>query len=175
MTNNELPNYKIISKGMRGNFEVLDAQDHAIVALEYEDWFSSKGTARIGSDLFSIKSRNIWWTNFDIFHNSEDIGDLTINWKGHVIIKMQEPNQLEKVFVLKTTGFWNYHFVLEDGDGQQILVLKPTLKWSKMSYDYAIYLHDASNMGISTERLLLLSGYSANLIMMMMMTTVAVA
>jgi len=162
--------FKITSTNAKGAFDVLKDEE-SVASFEYEDWFSSRGAAVLKDQRFEIKPKNMWGSIFDIFDNGEDIGDITMNWKGQIVIPIKT-KKAEKTYILKTTGFWNFSFVLTDENELEVLRMKPEMKWTKMHYDYAVEVSDAKLSLIEIEKLLIICGYSTNLYMNMMVAAI---
>ncbi|HYF02975.1 MAG TPA: hypothetical protein VEC36_06335 [Patescibacteria group bacterium] len=162
--------FKITSKNAKGAFDLLK-DGRNVTSFEYENWFSSHGSAVLKSGNFEIRPKNMWHSSFDIIDSGADIGDITMNWRGHIIIPIKT-KKAEKTYILKTTGFWNFSFVLIDDEEREVLRMRPEIKWTKMYYDYTIEVYDETLSVIELEKLLVVCGYSTNLYMNMMAAAV---
>lgn len=165
-------NFQLTATSSQGSFDVIDVTGVTLTTLHYENWFSSTASATIAGRPVQIKSRNIWQSNFDIFIDGIDRGDLTFNWKGHIIIKFTAESGTTRSFLLKAKGFWQQHFVLENEQGASVLEMHPAFKWQKMHYNYGVQFPENEFSPFDRQLLLLTCGYGANLYMTMMAAAV---
>ena len=162
--------FQLSSTSSQGSFDLLDARPTVLTHFQYENWFSSTGNAQVGEEQITIKPRNFWHAAFDVRINTVDKGDITFTWQGHVLIRLENRAGLTTNYRLKTKGFWEFTFVLENEQHQPVLQLKPTFQWSKMGYNYHVELDPTNTSAADTDltMLLLVCGYGANLYMSMM-------
>jgi len=151
---------KIVSTSGKGTFEIIDSNEKKLVELTYTNWFSSKASTHFKRDRIEILPKNIWQSKFDIFINGSDRGDITFNWKGHIILLIED-----KPYLLKRKSLWKSTFALLDENQKLLLTVKPSLNWKKFKYDYHIQEIDASLEGDALTRMLLYVGFAANLYM----------
>lgn len=163
--------YHIHSTSPKGNFALDDEEHHELFKLKYENWFSSKANAQTSEHQYIIKSRNIWWTKFDVFREGRDIGDLSFNWKGNVVIRLLDKRNMQRVFILRGKGIWGAMVQLVDENSKQIFSLKPDFKWSKFNYSYELDLEPDIDPDIDIVELLICCGYAVNLYMSRISTT----
>ncbi|WP_019990509.1 hypothetical protein [Rudanella lutea] len=161
-------NFQLTSNSGRGNFTITDQEGKALSTIAYESWFSSTASATVDGREVVIKSRNIWSSNFDVFVDGVDRGDITFNWKGHIIIKLTGETGATQTVRLRMKGFWNYHFVLENEQETILMELRPTFKWQKMNYNYDVHFAQDTVSSFDRALLLIICGYGANLYMTMM-------
>lgn len=161
---------QIKSTSGTGNFEIKNENDERVLELIYSNWFASNAKTSYKSNNIEIKPKNFWASKFDILKNELDIGDLTFNWKGDVVIQLTNSEQTENNYLLRAKGFWKMAFELLDGNEVKILSLRPNFNWKKVGYDYEIEL--ANNVENQEEimELLIFSGFGANLYMTRMMS-----
>ena len=151
-----------------GNFEIENHEGINILELSYTNWFSSKATTILDSTNIEIKPKNIWASKFDILKNGIDKGDITFNWKGNIIIRLENDENQENEYLLRVTGFWNSGFELIDKNDIKILSMKPNFNWKKISYNYEVE-HTSNTDEHTLTELLIYCGFGANLYMTMMM------
>ncbi|WP_080058675.1 hypothetical protein [Spirosoma aerolatum] len=163
-------NYQLSSTASNGSFDLIDNKEVLITHFQYENWFSSSGTASFQQDQITIKSRNFWHSAFDVLINGVDKGDITFNWQGHILIRLEEQSGITKNYRLKSKGFWDFRFVLEDEQHMELIQLIPKFRWNKLAYNYGVDFAETFTPAINTDliALLLACGYGANLYMTMM-------
>lgn len=162
---------KISSTSGKGNF-IIEKDNNKIVEVQYKNWFSSTAKVKLERQEIKVKPKNIWCSKFDIFKNNQDKGDIIFNRKGSIIIRTINKNNKEVSFLLKAKGFWKQHFELTNQKGELIFVLKPSMNWKKMNYNYAIENISTIHEEKLITELLIYSGFGANLYMTMMMAAV---
>lgn len=161
----------IKSTSSKGDFII---EDNGIqkIELQYKKWFSSYAKAVYDNSIIEIKPQNIWCSKFDIYIDEKDIGDIIFNWKGNMIIRVINENNLENNYILKFKGLWKSSFKLENENGDVLLILKPSLNWKKLNYNYDIEIIANYYDEKELMKLLIYSGYSANLYMSMIAAAV---
>ena len=168
-------NFQLSSTSSAGSFDLLDAQETLVTHFQYENWFSSTGTAILNENSVTISPRNIWHSSFDVFVNDEDRGDITFNWQGHILIRLQDQAGRVTKYRLKTKGFRGFQFMVEDEQHTTLMQLVPTFQWTKMGYNYGVEFAETfrPDTDLSVVTLLLACGYGANLYMAMIATMAA--
>ena len=129
--------------------------------VAYDSSFSSNASTELEASTYTIKPRNIWHMVFDISKDSVGCGELGFNWKGNMVISL-----FGEGYVLKHKGVKDFKFELQGPKGQVLLTMVPTMKWSKLAYNYTIQTTDALKVDFPIEVLLLCCGYSTNLYML---------
>ncbi|GAB3692387.1 hypothetical protein GCM10027592_11280 [Spirosoma flavus] len=160
-------NFQLSSTSGTGSFDLLDAQQSLVTHFQYESWFSSTGSASLDNKTVTIKPRNFWHSAFDVLLDDVDKGDIMFNWKGNILIRLQNTSDKWVNYRLKTRGFWEFRFVLEDEQQTPLLQLIPSFKWSQMGYNYQIDFTDTFSPAVNSDliTLLLACGYGTNLYM----------
>lgn len=149
---------KIISTSNGKNFNIQRNDGHSFLELKYKNWFSSTATAHFNDKEIQIKPKNIWGTSFDIFHNGIDVGDISFNWLSNAVISINEQK-----YLFKAIGLWNLKFELINEEEKRIALIKPSLKWMKLKYDYEIELIENDENTDQFIELLAYVGFAANL------------
>ena len=160
---------KITSTSARGNFEIKGDSGKKLLELTYSNWFASKAETSFESNKIEIKLRNIWHSKFDILKNGVDNGDIGLDWKGNVNIKLKSVNGVEKQYLLKAIAFWKMGFELLDQNETKILALKQSFNWKRISYNYDIEIADNQKVNPEILELVIYSGFAANLYVAMAM------
>ncbi|MBC8156513.1 MAG: hypothetical protein H7Z72_26825 [Bacteroidetes bacterium] len=162
--------FHLSSTSSQGSFDLLDERQTLLTHFQYENWFSSTGSAVFKETNITIKPRNFWQSAFDVLINDTDKGDIAFNWQGHILIRLERAG-LTTNYRLKAKGFWKFTFVLENEQQQPVLHLEPTFQWTKMGYSYTAELDQTGSTSVADADLILLlltCGYGANLYMTMM-------
>ena len=152
---------KIISSSGKGNFKLIK-NNVEICELVYKNWFSETAKTSLNGNNIEIKPKNIWTSRVDIFKNEVNIGDITFNLKGQMVIRLIKPNGKELNYVLKNRAQWKLRFdIFNESDVHQFS-LNSTNTWTKLNYDYDIEMKEYDSE-FEIEELLLYCGYAANL------------
>jgi hypothetical protein len=156
--------YTIISKGGIGEFKVLTSTNTYITVFSYKNWFSSSGSANTNLGLVEIKAMDGWESSFHVFCDGNDIGEIHFNWKGNIIITLENRAGEKKTLQLRSVSLKS-DWVLEDENEQVILKLHSDTHWTKVDYRYDVQL--LREIDIPTPLLLIACGYGTNLNMSM--------
>ena len=159
-----LNTYTIISKGGIGEFKVLTSSNNYITVFSYKNWFSSSGSANTDLGLVEIKAMDGWESSFHVFCDGNDIGEIHFNWKGNIIITLEDKAGDKKTMQLKNVSLKS-DWVLEDENGDVILKLHSDTHWTKVDYRYDVQLF--REIDIPTPLHLIACGYGTNLNMSM--------
>jgi hypothetical protein len=159
-----LKQYVIISKGGIGEFKVLTSTNDYITVFSYKNWFSSSGTANTNLGLVEIKAMDGWESSFHVFCDRKDIGEIHFNWKGNIIITLEDDRGEKKTFQLRSVSLKS-DWVLEDEQEETILKLHSDTHWTKVDYRYDVDL--LRDVGVPVPLLLIACGYGTNLNMSM--------
>jgi len=150
--------YKIISTSAKGDFSLINSEEEEMFALQYDNWFTSTGKTEVDNKSYSIESKNIWQNEFFFNRGLEKIGSITFNFKGDAIINLHST-----FFRLKFKGLINGKFELIDGEENILAVLKPSIKWTKMRYEYDVETSERLDAREEIKELLLITSYAANI------------
>lgn len=93
-----------------------------------------------------------------------------MNWSGEILIKSKVD---AKAFVLKNKSLFKNAFVLHDKHEQELLVVQPDFKWSKLNHDYHLTTTEALGPPDAKALLLLVAVHCANYYMTMVSTSLA--
>jgi hypothetical protein len=156
--------YTIISKGGIGEFKVLTSTNDYVTVFSYKNWFSSSGSANTSLGLVEIKAMDGWESSFHVFCDGNDIGEIHFNWKGNIIITLENKTGEKKTLQLRNVSLKS-DWVLEDENGDIILKLHSDTHWTKVDYRYDVQL--LREIDIPTPLLLIACGYGTNLNMSM--------
>lgn len=152
---------KIKSTSGKGNFK-LTKNNQEICELIYKNWFSGKAKTNINGNNIEIKPKNIWTSKVEIYKNDKNIGDITFNLKGYMVIRLQIPKETEINYVMKNRSKSKLKFEVYDESDNLQFTLKSVNTWTKLNYDYDIQM-DKYNSEVGIEELLIYCGYAANL------------
>jgi hypothetical protein len=148
-------------------FQLSDLEGRFMGKLEYEKWGSQKasGTTQY-AEFFDFKPVGFWQSQISVRRDGNEIASLKTNWKGNIIIDIKG-NDIEQDYLLKTVGFWKTHFTLQDRFSNDIIALKPHIKWNSGHYDYEVDINpDFQNQ--ADETLILIAVYCSNYVLAMM-------
>lgn len=152
---------KIISSSAIGNFKLID-RDQEIYELEYNNLFSQKAKTEFNGNIIEIRPKSIWTSKASIYKNQKEIGDISMNLKGQIVIKLLTAKGNEFNFFMKNKGLWNPKFkVFNDAKVLQFS-LNSANNWKKLNYDYTIEMAEFRSE-FDFKELLIYCGYAANL------------
>lgn len=159
--------YQIIKK--KNVYDLIKEEDKSVVtSLTYISALNTEAKFTLGEDYYHIKAYNAWQTRFDVFKNNRDIGDIDYNWKGQIILRLKNEDDLTKHFIVRIKNFWTSTYEIKDFLTQQIFIISPLFDWKKFDYNFQIKagdnLHEHENM--TNDIVLILMGfYSINMYM----------
>ena len=144
--------------------------------LDYKNWYSSEAWLTLGERQWVAGSDNFWSTSYSVKDvvTGEPVAVVSFNWKMEAIVHFTLPRQNTTVFVLKSTGFWNYHFTLFHNDTLLMEIL-PDFRLKKMSYEYEVKGKSFFPSETDNHLLSIVSVYISNLLMTMMASVTTVA
>ncbi|PHN08271.1 aminotransferase [Flavilitoribacter nigricans] len=152
---------KIQASSVRGNFKVVNG-NWEILELKYEKWFSTKASARYRSQDIRIQAKDFWGSKYMILKNKKEIGEISFNWKGHVVIKLTDTDGVDHEYVMKGKGMWKLRFEIFDENEDLVLSMFSINKWNKLNLDYRIEKTE-HEPPFDEHEFLLYCGYAANL------------
>jgi hypothetical protein len=140
----------------------LTQNDHLIGKLLYKSWFKFDASIVMANNAnYQVEPKGFWGTTIEIKENEKVLLKFQMNWSGEIVIQSYS-NDTEKGYVFKHRGLFKESYVLENQEGLELLVMKPSLKWSKMSYEFHITTTDAFESFSDKEVLLMTSLHCAN-------------
>lgn len=149
----------------------LTKDDRLIGQLIYESWFKFNSTLELANGpTYQIKPKGFWGTTIELKDGENVLLKFEMNWSGDIVLQTFF-DEVEKGYVFKHRGIFKESFVLIDQDGNELLVAKPQIKWTKMNYEYQITTSDTFEALSHKEILLMTSVHCANYYMSMMMAS----
>ncbi len=152
---------KIVSSSSRGNFKLVKG-NWEILELKYEKWFSSKAATRYRSQEIRIQAKDFWGSKFAILKNRKEIGDISFNWKGQVVVRLTDADGESHQYFMKGKGVWKLRFEVYNEADKLVLTMKSINKWNKLNIDYQIEKTD-HEPPFDEHEFLLYCGYAANM------------
>ncbi len=147
-------------------FQLADSDGRFLGKLAYEKWGSYTASATTQyAEFFDFKSKGFWQQYIAVERDGKEIAALKMNWKGNVIIDIKG-NDVEQDYLFKSVGLWQTHFTLQDRFGNDVVALRPHLKWKTGHYDYTVEMNPDFQNEVD-ETLILIATYCANYVMMM--------
>lgn len=145
----------------------LTSSEKKIGMLKYENWFSFNAEIVLtDGTIYKIRSKGFWGTTIEVKLGETLLLSFQMNWKGQIVI-ITNFNEVERDFILKPKGILNSSYVLQDRDGQELLVIQPDFKWTKFSYDFNILTNESFGKFDFKEMLLLTTVHCVNYYMSM--------
>ena len=113
----------------------LTKDGHLAGELIYENLF--RFTAEItldNSESYHIRPVGFFGTSISVTKDESEVVNLKMNWRGQIVFSFQDGRE----FVLKSKGFFNNVFTLENSDELMLIQFAPRFDWSKFNYNYSI-------------------------------------
>ena len=159
--------YKIEYKNKK--YELVDVVSKKVITeVEYESLMSYDVKFEIDGDFYKIKAHNMWQTKFDVFKNNKDIGDIDSNWKGEIILRLKNNDDLTKHFQFKLESVWKFIYSIHDYLTNHLYRLEPVYNWKKFRYDFYITEGEHKNEhenDVDEQVLIVMGFYALNLYM----------
>ena len=152
---------KLSSSSSKGDFKVLEGT-RVICEVVYKNWFSSKATTNLNQAVLEIQPKNIWTSKVDLFKNDRNVGDITFNLKGQMVIRYINPDRTEVNYILKNTSGLKLKFEVFNAAKALQFKLACTSKWHQLRYHYDVELA-AFDGQTELHELLVYCGNAANL------------
>lgn len=147
----------------------LTKDDRLVGQLSYKSWFRFDALMVLtNNETYQVEPKGFWGTTIELKSNERVLLQFSMNWSGDIVIETYT-GDTEKGYVLKHKGFFKESFILAGPDGTELLVMKPDMKWTKMSYEYQIATSDDFESFPDKDMLLLISLHCANYYVSMMM------
>ncbi|MFA7446230.1 MAG: hypothetical protein WCY89_09805 [Flavobacteriaceae bacterium] len=121
--------------------------------LTYESLFSFKAHLQVENNTYKIAPKGLFSTQISVSQNDTEIASMKITFHGGIALTFANG----KEFILKAKGVFHANYILEDENQQQLLVLHPDFKWTKLSYNYSVSYDQPQD-----PLLVLLTTYAAN-------------
>lgn len=152
------------------SFEVVK-EEQLIGKLTYTSWFKfSAVIENADGQTYQVEPKGFWGTTIELKDRDRVLLKFRMNWNGEIIVQTYFDG-LKESYVFKHRGIFKEAFVLTDKIGTEFLVMKPSLKWNLMDYEYRITTSDAFETVSHKDILLLNSLHCANYYMSMMMSS----
>lgn len=117
---------------------ILTKNGENLMELKYHKWSFTKGDFYIGDDYISLKPQNIWMRKLDILKNNVDVGDIIFNWKGQIIVQMEDLHYKRQEFLMKPKGFLSRHYEVFNSNEKLVFRIIPKFSWKGFIYYYNI-------------------------------------
>ncbi|MEG0928791.1 MULTISPECIES: hypothetical protein [Chryseobacterium] len=149
------------------NFEVTK-DDKLIGKLSYKNWFKFNAIIDIADhQSYQVEPKGFWGTTIELKEDEKVLLKFRMNWNGEIIVQTYFDG-LKESYVFKHRGIFKESFVLTDKIGSELLIMKPSLKWNLMDYEYQIISSDIFETFSNKEILMMVSLHCANYYMSMM-------
>jgi hypothetical protein len=137
--------------------------------LSYKTWFKFNAIIEI-ADIpgYQFEQKGFWGTTIELKDKEKLLLEFKMNWNGEIVVETYF-NDVAKGYIFKHRGIFKESFILVDQEGNELLVMKPQMKWFKMNYEYQITTSDIFETFTNKEILLMNSLHCANYYMSMMM------
>lgn len=145
----------------------LTQGNQSIGKLSYKSWFKFNALAELRNNSnYQIEPKGFWGTTIEVKDNDQVLVQFNMNWNGEIVIQTHVSG-IENGYVFKHRGVFKESFLLIDQSGAELLVMKPHLKWSLMTYEYQIATADSFESSSNKDLLLITTIHCANYYMSM--------
>jgi len=136
--------------------------------LIYKSWFKFDAEMVLtNSRHYQVVPKGFWGSTIEVKDGEQVMLQFQMSWNGTIVIQTNFQEK-EKNYVFKHRGIFKEAFVLTDTEGAELLVMKPTVKWKKLTYEYHITTADAFDAIPQKEILLVTALHCANYYMSIM-------
>ncbi|TXE11015.1 aminotransferase [Algoriphagus aquimarinus] len=149
--------FKIESTSLKGDFKVSE-NGRKILELKYKNWYSGIAETYLDREKIQLKPKNWWSGKIEIFKDSRKVGEITHNSKLHLSITIENKDQIEKTYVLKSSGNWKIKFEVSSDSGEKVMILTPVNSWKKLNFDVQVL-----DENLPLEELMIYSAYACKL------------
>ncbi len=122
----------------KSSFKIIEDKSKAIILelIYIELPYRNDGKFIYKDANYKIKSANMWGTKFDLYKSENDIGDISYNWKGEIIIRLENAFQFTKHFILKASDYSGTKYELRDFLTNKIFKIDLIATLDVDHYDY---------------------------------------
>ncbi|REC44633.1 hypothetical protein [Chryseobacterium pennipullorum] len=152
------------------SFEITKGE-RLIGKLIYTNWFTFNAVVETEDHHYQIEPKGFWGTTIELKDGERVLLKFRMNWNGEIVVQTYFSG-VKKGYLFKHRGIFKESFVLTDPEGTELMVIKPTLKWSALNYEYDITTTDAFEADPDKETVLINSLHCANYYMSMMMSAI---
>ncbi|GAB3750517.1 hypothetical protein [Spirosoma pomorum] len=150
---------------------LLTRNEQTVGNLTYETWFSSKATIDLEDSLpITIQPKGIWETSLEVKQAETILFDLELKWNGQLVLDRRGADSVE-AFTFKQKSLTDFTFVLLSPDAEELLSIKPSIKWNRVTTDYQLFASDSLEHLPDKDVLLLLAVHCANYYLTTIWTT----
>ena len=155
------------------NYSSFDVtkDEQLIGKLSYQSWFKFNAAVEMtNGSTYQVEPKGFWGTTIELKDKEKVLLKFKMNWNGAIVIQTFF-NGFEKSYAFKHKGFLKDSFILTDQEGDELLVMKPHIKWFKMNYEYQVTASGSFEIIPQKEILLMIALHCANYYMSIMMGT----
>lgn len=120
----------------------LIKDNEALIEMKYHKWSYAKGDCYVGEKFVSIKPQNVWMRKLDILKNNVDVGDIIFNWKGHIIIQIEDENYKMQEYLMKPNGFWKRNYTVYNSNEKVLFHLHPKFSWKTFGTNFTVEIEE---------------------------------
>lgn len=149
------------------NFEVT--KDNTLIGtLSYKNWFKFNAVIDIADQQsYQVEPKGFWGTTIELKDGEKVLLKFRMNWNGEIIVQTYFDG-IKESYVFKHRGIFKESFVLTDKIGSELLIMKPSLQWNLMNYEYQMVTSEAFETFSNKVILMIVSLHCANYYMSMM-------
>ena len=138
-------------------------QDEILIGrLFYKGWFKFAASVELAnSSTYQIESKGFWGTTIELKEGDNLLITFSMDWRGQIVLQTNFQDSV-KEYLFKHRGVFKESFVLIDQAENELLVMKPDLKWSKLNFDYQVSTSDSFESSYGKELLLMTCLHCAN-------------
>ncbi|MBK8945329.1 MAG: hypothetical protein IPM32_08680 [Ignavibacteriae bacterium] len=137
--------------------------------LIYEHWYSLKANVELIDKLFKIEPKGFLGTTVEVKDSDKIYLSFTMSWNGNIVITSKLEKKVKHYF-FKHKGILKDNYLVMDENDKELMVVRPSIKWSKFNYEFSISTSDTFEKFNNKEILLITIAHCANYYLMVFPT-----
>ncbi|MGU3376930.1 hypothetical protein [Chryseobacterium sp. M5A1_1a] len=149
------------------SFEIIK-EEKLTGKLTYTSWFKFNADIEIADgQTYHVEPKGFWGTTIELKDKDKVLLKFRMNWNGEIIVQTYFDGVKES-YVFKHRGIFKESFVLTDKIGSELVIMKPSLKWNLLDYEYQMVTSEAFETLSNKQILMMTSLHCANYYMSLM-------
>ncbi len=140
---------------------IIEKGNEVLGQLAMIGWTGCKGIVELTDTEYEIAHANFWGTRYEILKDGRNIGEMTTNWKGEILINLTDRDHQPVQFKMKYRGFFNFRFEVWVNQQFHLLTLHPESNWFKTHY--RVEVHNSNYSPFPIKELMAIIAYGTKI------------